>query len=357
MKILVIGKNGQLGQHLIKYFQDNFPDFTLIGTVRHKSYDKQPVIYDELRVIEEVLDLTDQVSIDTVVQNHRPDFIFNTGANAFVGDSWKLAEQHAQISGLGTLRLLESIRKYVPESVGIFLGSSEEMGCTQEDAPNGAQDEKTRLVPKSPYACAKLFARTLVDVYRNSYNLKVIQPWCFNFESKLRHEKYVTRKITKGVARIYHAIQNRKPFEPIKLGNINSSRSWQHAMDVADALWKCANQAGPAREWKPYAISANETHTVKQFIEKAFAAAGFKECMWVGEGLEERYTIPDYVSEFGELLSFDLVVISKEFFRPHDVDYLFGSSAKIREELGWAQKYTLDDIIKEMVEHDIQELT
>lgn len=356
--VLVIGKNGQLGQHLVKYFQDNYPEFKLVGTVRHKSYDFQPQIYDESSVLTETLDLTDQTSIEEVVKRYKPDYIFNSGANAFVGESWVLPEQHLNVNGLGVLRLLEAVKKFSPESVVVNLGTSEEFACTLKDKDNGAQNEETKIDPKSPYACAKSYARYIVDVYRNSYGIKAIQPWTFNFESKLRHQKYVTRKITSGVARIFHALKNKESFEPIKLGNLNSYRSWQHAMDVADALWKVANQNSDAKNWKPYVISENKTHSIREFVEKSFGHAGING-QWFNLTPENPLTEEYILCEKNGLAAkkkVTLVKVSKEFFRPHDVDYLFGCSNKIREELNWRPKYSLDDIIKEMVEHDINEL-
>jgi GDPmannose 4,6-dehydratase len=349
--VLISGLNGQLGQHLVQFFQENYPDFKIIGAVRHKSYNKQPKIYDENKVITEILELTDSNSVDEVIKKYQPDYLFNTGANAFVGDSWLLAEQHVNTSGLGTLRVLEAIRKYSPNTKAIFLGTSEEMGCTLEDSPNGSQDEETRLVPKSPYAAAKLLGRNLVDIYRNSYNLYVVQPWTFNFESKLRGEKYVTRKITKGVGRIVRAIQNQESFEPIQLGNLNSSRSWQHAADVSEGLWLIANQKGEPKDWKPYVLSENATHTIREFVEKAFAAVGISGS-WVGSGLEEKFIVDNYLNEIGELKSQVLVSVNPEFFRLHDVDFLFGSSNKIRKELGWTPKKTFEDLLEEMVNWD-----
>lgn len=350
--ILITGLNGQLGQHLVQFFQENYPDFKIIGTVRHKSYDKQPKIYDESKVFVDILDLYDSISIETVIKRHKPDYIFNTSANAFVGDSWLLAEQHFNVNCLGVLKLLEAIKNYSPHSRFVNMGTSEELGCTLEDSPNGAQDEETKISPKSPYAVSKVAARNIVDVYRNSYNLYAIQPWTFNFESKLRGEKYVTRKITKGVGRIVRAIQNQESFEPIQLGNLNSSRSWQHAADVSEGLWLIANQKGEPKDWKPYVLSENATHTIREFVEKAFAAVGISGS-WVGSGLEEKFIVDNYLNEVGELKSQVLVSVNPEFFRLHDVSYLYGCSNKIRRELGWKPKYSFDELIQEMVEYDI----
>lgn len=367
-KILIIGANGQLGQYLIKYFQDNYPDFKLIGTTRHKSYDKQPKIYDESKVEIESLDLTDSISVERAIGKHKPEYIFNTGANSAVWDSWALAQQHLSTNALGVLHILEAIRKLSPESRFLNMGSSEEFAITLENA-SGAQDETTRLCPRSPYAASKICARNYVDIWRESFGIYAIQPWTYNFESPLRGERFVTRKITKGVARIAKAIKEAKPFVPIELGNINSYRSWQFAGDVADGLWRILNQEvyrtdmdacdfqKPSSFWankiKPYILSENDTHSIKEFIGLAFQKAGINEGAWSGEGLEEKFTLPNYLAEFGELKSFDLVKISPEFFRPMDVTYLHGDSSRARNELGWKPSINFENLVEIMVLNDL----
>jgi len=370
-KILIIGANGQLGQYLVKHFQDNHPDFALVGTTRHKSYDKQPKIYDEAGVEIESLDLTDSISVERSIGKHKPDYIFNTGANSAVWDSWALAQQHLSTNALGVLHILEAIRKLSPESRFLNMGSSEEFAITLENA-NGAQDETTRLCPRSPYAASKICARNYVDIWRESFGIYAIQPWTYNFESPLRGERFVTRKITKGVARIAKAIKEVKRFEPIELGNINSYRSWQFAGDVADGLWRILNQekfredlagfnimreAKPSSFWadkiKPYILSENNTHSIKEFIGLAFEKAGISGGIWDGEGINERYTLPEHFCEMAELKSFDLVRINPDFFRPMDVTYLHGDSSKARKELGWEPRIDFSTLVSMMVENDL----
>ena len=353
--VLITGLNGQLGQHLVKFFQENHPEFKIIGTIRQKSYDNQPKIFDESKIAKETLDLADSASIETIIAKYKPDYIFNTAALAHVGESWHAPLAYAQFDGVAVVHFLEAIRKHSPHSKFLNLGTSEEMGCTLEDSPSGSQDETTKLIPKSPYACAKLYARTMVDVYRNSYNLYAIQPWTFNFESKLRGEKYVTRKITKGVGRIYRAIKNHDwNFKPIELGNLNSYRSWQHAADVAEGLWLILNQQGEPKDWKPYVLSENATHTVREFVEKAFAAAGIKG-LWhnfTNDPLDEEFILCEE-NGLATKKKVTLVKVNPEFFRPHDVSFLFGNSDKIRRELGWLPKKSFEDLLAEMIDWDV----
>lgn len=334
--ILITGLNGQLGQHLAKFFQEKHPEFKLIGTIRQKSYDNQPKIFDETSVEKETLDLADSASIETIVSKYKPDYIFNTAALAHVGESWHAPLAYAQFDGVAVIHFLEAIRKHSPHSRFLNLGTSEEI---------------ERI--SSPYAAAKNYARHMIDLYRSSYNLYAIQPWVFNFESKLRGEKYVTRKITKGVARINRAIQNKESFEPIQLGNLNAYRSWQHAEDVAEGLWLIVNQIGEPKDWKPYILSGDDIHAIREFIEKAFSIVGIYGS-WAGSEAEEKYIIDNHLNEIGEIKSQVLVSVSADFFRPLDVSCIYGDSSKARKELGWTPKHSFDDLLQEMIENDLK---
>ena len=346
-RVLITGSNGQLGQHLIKYFQENYPEFEIHGTIRHKSYDNQPKIFDATRVNFELLDLTDQVSVDNVIDKIKPNYIFNTSANAFVGESWKVPNQHIQVNTVGVLNILEAIRKFSPESRFVNLGTSEEFACVIEGGDQ-KQDENTRISPRSPYGCSKAAARFLVDVYRESYGLKAVQPWTFNFESKIRGEKYLTRKVSLGVARIKKQLEKGEVPEPIYLGNLDSFRSWQHCEDVADALWKIINQNGEAKDWKPYVISEDGVHSIREFVEKAFECVGISG-RWIGSGLDEQFV--GFIASEERVFSV-LVKVSKEFYRPLDVTYLSGDSSLLRKELGWSPKITFDKLVEDMVMSD-----
>lgn len=346
--VVITGANGQLGQYLIKYLQDNEPNIKIIGTVRHKSYDDQEYIYDRKKVQFELLDLSDPHCTENLFLKYKPDYFINTAANAFVGDSWALPVQHMQFNAIGVLHQLEAIKKHSPHTRYFNMGTSEEFAVSEVTGP---QNEETKIYPKSPYGAAKAAARYLVSIYRESFNLYAIQGWTFNFESKLRGEKYVTRKITKGVARIVHAIKNGQEFEPIELGNIYSSRSWQHASDVAEGIWLQMNQdVSNGKKPKEYVLSSTDTHLVKDFVDSAFAAAGI-EGAWIGSGLNEKLIL---TSNSGQIAKSGLLVsVNPKFYRPLDVTYLYGDPAKIKAELGWKPKFNYQDIIKEMVEHDI----
>jgi GDPmannose 4,6-dehydratase len=337
--IIITGANGQLGQYLIKYLQEKEPNLLIIGTQRHKSYATQPIIYDKTKIVTELLDLTDVHSIESIIAKYKPTYFVNTAANAFVGDSWKVPVQHFECNAVAVLHILEAIRKLSPSTRTFTMGTSEEFGVAHATGP---QNEDTPLDPKSPYGASKVASRYIVNVWRNSYNLFAIQGWTFNFESPLRGELYVTRKITKGVVRVTNELEAWDSCTPISLGNIHSYRSWQHAHDVADGIWRMLNQDTP----KPYVLSSNETHSIKEFVELAFSEVGIKG-RWEGEGLNEKYIKED--------TNTILVQVDPQFYRPSDVTFLYGDSSRIRKDLGWEPKYTFKQLVKEMVKSDMDE--
>lgn len=334
-KCLITGINGQLGQQLSSYLSTNHADVEIIGTVRHKSKD---TFVNNLNLEIETMDLSDPYSVELVIKKHKPDYVINTAANAFVGESWKLPVQHFSINALGVLYLLEAIKNNSPSTKFYNCGTSEEFG----DVDYSPQDEKHPLKPRSPYGAAKCAARHLVKVYRESFNLFAIQGWMFNFESPFRGEKYVTRKVTKGVARIAKAIKKCEPFEPIQIGNLNAKRPWQHANDVCRAIWLMLNNENP----KEYVVSSSHVYSVRQFIESAFTIAGFENLKWEGSELNEKLICGNLV----------VVEINKDFFRPAEVELLLGDSSLIKKELGWEPEIPFETIVKEMVEYDISEL-
>jgi GDPmannose 4,6-dehydratase len=366
---IISGINGQLGQFLAKHLQDNEPNIQIIGTLRHKSYDKQPYIFDKSKVIFELMDLSDTHSIENLILKYKPDYFINTAANAYVGESWKVPAQQFELNTLGVLHQLEAIRKHSPYTRYFNMGTSEEFG--QDNNDGKLQNEESKIDPKSPYGCSKAAARYLVNTYRRSYNLYALQGWTFNFESELRGEKYVTKKITLGVARIYHAIKNNQPFEPILLGNIDSMRSWQFCGDVANGIWRMLNQElyQESEPWdlfynedkkaieyyskriKSYVMSASNCHTVRDFVTTAFGISGIKG-VWTNLLLtgETKNAINEvFMIKNGGVL----VKISPEFFRPHDVTYLNGDASLIKKELGWKSTLSFEDLVNRMVQYDI----
>lgn len=349
--VIITGINGQLAQFMAKHLLDTEPDVRVIGTLRHKSFDNQPYIFDRSRITIELMDLSDAHSIESLIIRHKPDYFINAAANAFVGESWQVPRQHFEINALAVLDQLEAIRKHSPHTRYFNMGTSEEFGVSEKTGP---QNEETLLAPKSPYGSAKCAARHIVSVWRQSYGLFAIQGWTFNFESEIRGEKYVTRKISLGVARIARAIKDGKPFEPLELGNLDSHRSWQYAADVADGIWRMLNQEKPIE----MVLSAPDTHTVREFVERAFAAAGIGGA-WLK--IDSHPETEEYVSgmldtpEGSQLLPVKaLVRINSTFLRPSDVTYLHGDATRARTELGWSPKVSFDQLVTRMVQSDLR---
>lgn len=382
-KVIITGINGQLGQFMAKYIIDTQPDLQVIGTIRHKSYDEQPYIFDRSKVTIELMDLSDPHSIESLIVKYRPDYFINTAANAFVGESWQVPAQHFEINALAVLHQLEAIRKHSSHTRYFNMGTSEEFGATKE----GRLNESSLLLPRSPYGASKVAARQIVRVWRESYGLYAIQGWTFNFESELRGEKYVTRKIAKGVARIARALKDGKPFEPIELGNVDSYRSWQFAGDVADGIWRMLNQETYNRTlnqqaksaWKvaqsyespkktfndwlvsslgEYVLSAPDVHTVRQFVEASFRQAGITG-LWRGSGVDETFDsaftgfdpkMANHPSdEEMDRFGLPLVRINPVFYRPADVTYLHGDATAITSDLGWTPTLSFDNLVSRMV--------
>ena len=261
-KVLITGILGQDGANMAKYLLGT-EDVLIYGMMRRTSNVNQTNILefkDNERFSLVYGDLTDDVSINKLVKEIEPDYLINFGANSFVGCSWDMPLQVFDVNTLGVIRCLEAIRKFKPECRFYSAGSSEELG----DVDYSPQDIKHPINPRSPYGASKAAARHIVKVYRESYDLFAIHSILFNHEGLKRGEEFVTRKITKSVAKIATAIANNEEFEPIKLGNLNSKRDWSDSEDFVKGIWLMLNQNEP----KEYILSSDETHTVREFVEK-----------------------------------------------------------------------------------------
>ena len=338
-KILITGVTGQDGSHMADYLLAN-TSHTIIGGVRRLSVKNHKNINHLLgnpRFFLIDLDITDIQNIDRVIEEEKPDYFINFAANSFVGCSWDMAHNHMQPKCMAVLHQLEALRRHPPQCRYYNAGSSEEFG----DVITAPQSEEHPLRPRSPYGASKCAARHLVKVYRDSYNLYAVQGWLFNHEGSRRGEEFVTRKITKHVARIFMELHRGRRVTPLQLGNLDSKRDWSDAEDFVDGVWKMLNQDTP----QDYVLSSDETHTIREFVEEAFNFAGFHrdQCRWQGEGLDEKYF------HGGDCL----VEINKDFYRPAEVDLLLGDSTKAREQLEWKPKSNFLQLVKKMVDTDL----
>jgi GDPmannose 4,6-dehydratase len=336
-KVIITGVTGQDGSYMADYLLEN-TDYEIFGMVRRAStnnYHNIKHLLNNNRFKLIIGDLTDSQSIDNIVRETRPDYFINLAAQSFVGASWQIPEQTFEIDAVGVIRCLEAIRKHAPNCKFYNAGSSEELG----NVDYSPQDEKHPLKPRSPYGAAKAAARHIVKVYRESYNLFAIQGLLYNHESPRRGEEFVTRKITKEVARIKKALDSQLNFEPLELGNIYSKRDWSHAKDFVRGIWMMLNQEFP----KEYLLSSGCTYTVKEFVEEAFKIAGING-EWEGSELNEKFLFKNKI----------LLKINPKFYRPAEVDLLLGNSSKAKKELNWKPDISFKEMVKEMVINDIK---
>ena len=346
-KVIITGATGQDGSYMTDFLLEN-TDHEIFGMVRRSSkpdYSNLKLSLQNPRFKMVLGDLSDSQSIENLVREINPDYFINLAAQSFVGSSWQIPEQTFDVTALGVLRCLESIRKFAPNCRFYSAGSSEEMG----DVLYSPQDLNHPIRPRSPYGAAKAAARHLTKVYRDSYNLYALHSILYNHESERRGEEFVTRKISKGIARIHKSIKNNKGFSPIELGNLDSKRDWSHAKDFVGGIWMMLNQKTP----KEYILSSNETHSIREFVEKAFLAAGI-EGFWQGKGESQKYFLADQIHKEFPSMDGCLVKVNPKFYRPAEVDLLLGDSTPIRQELGWKPKISFDNLVKKMVYFDIE---
>tara|TARA_B100002003_G_scaffold174126_2_gene161999 strand:- start:68 stop:1135 length:1068 start_codon:yes stop_codon:yes gene_type:complete len=279
-------------------------------------------------------DMTDGSNLIRIVQEVRPHEVYNLAAQSHVQVSFETPEYTANADAIGTLRLLEAIRILgLEDHARFYQASTSELYGQVAETP---QRETTPFRPRSPYACAKLYAYWITVNYREAWGLHASNGILFNHESPLRGETFVTRKITRAVAAIALGLQDR-----LYLGNLDARRDWGHARDYVEGMWRILQQETP----DDYVLATGETHSVRGFASRAFAAAGI-ELDWKGEGLAEKGV--DAAS--GEIR----VEIDPRYFRPAEVDLLMGDAAKARERLGWTHTRDLDSLVGEMVAADLE---
>mgnify|MGYP001566258506 CR=1 FL=1 len=344
-KVIVTGCTGQFGSFMVDYLLDN-TDYEIYGMVRHLSVENHKNINhlkNNPRFHLFSGDLTDGYSLQKSIEEIKPDYYISAAAQSFVSESWITPVNTFITDSVAIIHILEAIRKIVPHCRFVNMGSSEQFG----DVQYSPQDINHPFRSRSIYAAAKVAAHQIVKVYRESYGLFAIQPICFNYEGPRRGEKFVTKKITMGVARIYHdAMVNNKTIYPIELGNIHSQRDWSDCEDFVDGVWKMLNQNSP----EEFVLSSGETHSIKEFIELAFNEVGIMG-EWFGEkeGERLRYSGPKFLPSD----KCNLVIINSKFYRPNEVSLLCGDSTPIRQKLRWSPKTTFTNLVKKMVAADI----
>jgi GDPmannose 4,6-dehydratase len=341
-KIIITGVTGQDGSFMADFLLKN-TEHTIIAGARRLSVINHKNIEHlknnpRFKLID--LDITDAQNVEEVIRTEQPDYFINFAANSFVGNSWTMPVNHMNTNCMAVLYQLEAIRKFAPNCRYYNAGSSEEFG----DVAYVPQDELHPLRPRSPYGASKAAARHLVKVYRDSYNLFAIQGWLFNHEGTRRGEEFVTRKITKAVARIKNAIDTSALFDVLELGNLESKRDWSDAEDFVEGVWLMLNHETP----KEYVLSSNETHTIREFVELAFEHVGLNGAWKNNTGIpkDEQFVVNDQI----------VMKINPKFYRPAEVELLWGDSTNARAFLNWKPKTDFKDLVKKMLDNDLEEL-
>jgi len=366
--VIITGVTGQDGSFMVDYLLKH-TNYEIFGGARRLSvanHSNLDHLINEPRFHLINFDLTDTHSISQIINQLHPSYFINFAAQSFVKSSWDFPAQTWETNTTSVIHILEAIRLHCPQCRFYNAGSSEEFG----NVDYSPQDEKHPLKPRSPYGASKAAVRQIVKVYRESYGLYAIQGWLFNHEGTRRGEEFVTRKITKGVARIQAALEKGETVEPMELGNVDAERDWSDAEDMVDAVWRMLNQEQyisfvPIATWpehpnyttkdlsawiKEYVVSSGETHSIREFVEKAFKCTGVDNVVWDGEGVDEKLWYKD-VDNNPQVL----VKINPNNYRPAEVTRLKGNPAQIMNDLGWKPVTTFDELVKKMVLHDLKE--
>lgn len=331
---LITGITGQDGSYLTELLLSK--GYEVHGIIRRHSTDcteRISHILDNPNLFLHYGDLIDSNNLANLIRQISPDEVYNLAAQSHVGVSFEVPEYTADVTGVGTLRLLEAIRLNKPDTKFYQASTSELFGGLPETVP---QSEKTPFYPKSPYAAAKLYSYWITVNYREAYNLFACNGILFNHESPRRGADFVTRKITLAIAQIMTG-----KLDKISLGNLNAKRDWGFAGDYVKGMWLILQQEKP----EDFVLATGETHTVREFVETAFSEVGIK-IEWRGSGVDEK----GYCAKTGKIL----VEVNPKFFRPAEVDLLLGDSSKAEKILNWRRKVSFKELVKIMVEADLK---
>ncbi len=351
-KALITGITGQDGSYLTELLLSK--GYEVHGLIRRASTfntDRINHLYVDphvsgVKLLLHYGDLSDAGQLTNIVYNIQPDEIYHLGAQSHVRVSFDMPEYTGDITAMGCTRLLEAIRRSGIKTKFYQASSSEMFGST---AP--PQNELTRFHPRSPYAAAKVYAYWMAVNYREGYNIFACNGMLFNHESPRRGETFVTRKITRAAANIVSGKQ-----KVLFLGNLDAKRDWGFAPEYVECQWLILQRETP----DDYVIGTGESHTVREFVEHAFKYAGV-EIEWRGEGLSEEGVIQsldssEYISEAGLKIGDSIVKIDPKYFRPAEVDFLLADASRAQKELGWVPRVTFKELVKIMVDSDMESI-
>ena len=345
---LITGITGQDGAYLAELLLEK--GYTVHGIKRRSSLfntDRIDHLYQDphekqIRLHLHYGDLTDSTNLIRIIQETQPDEIYNLAAMSHVHVSFETPEYTANADGIGTLRILEAVRLLgLSNKTRIYQASTSELYGLVQEVP---QSETTPFYPRSPYAVAKLYAYWITVNYREAYGMYAVNGILFNHESPLRGETFVTRKITRGVAKIALGLQDK-----IYLGNLNAQRDWGHAKDYVEGMWRILQQDTP----EDYVLATGVTTPVREFVRMAFGELGI-ELEFIGENENEVGVVKSCDNQEYQLpLGTEVVAVDKRYYRPTEVDLLIGDPTKAHEKLGWKPTYDLSMLVKDMMSSDI----
>lgn len=351
---LITGITGQDGSYLAELLLDK--GYVVHGIKRRSSLfntDRIDHLYQDphdpdQRLILHYGDLTDTMNLTRIIKETEPDEIYNLGAMSHVKVSFDMPEYVGNVDALGTLRILEAVRLLgLERKTRIYQASTSELygGMAENKNERGFYDEKSPFYPRSPYGVAKIYGFWITKNYREAYDMFACNGILFNHESPRRGETFVTRKITRAVAKIALGLQ-----EKVFLGNLDAQRDWGHAKDYVRMMWMIL-QADKAQDW---VIATGQTTTVRDFVRMAFSEVGI-ELEFKGKGIEEKAFVSscdheEYQLEIGK----EILSIDPSYFRPTEVDLLIGDPTKAKEELGWKPEIELKDLVEDMMSSDIK---
>lgn len=341
-KALITGITGQDGSYLTEFLLSK--GYEVHGIIRRAStFNTKRIdyLFEDPEIGNRKLflhygDLTDSSNLNRVIEKVKPDEIYNLGAQSHVKVSFEVPEFTAETDAVGTLRILDAIKESGLKCKFYQASTSELFGGLPGTAP---QSEKTPFYPKSPYGAAKLYSYWITVNYREAYNVFACNGILFNHESPRRGETFVTRKITRAVSEI---VAGKKDI--LTLGNLDAKRDWGFAGDYIEGMWLILQQDKP----QDYVLATNETHTVREFVELSFKEVGI-DIEWKGTGVDEK----GYNKKDGRLL----VEVNPKYFRPSEVELLWGDSSKAESELGWKRKVSFRQLVRMMVDSDMKKIS
>src|SRR6202050_4883726 len=337
---LITGVTGQDGAYLAEFLLQK--GYVVHGIKRRSSsfntervdhlYEDPPLL--DVRFFMHYGDMTDSTNLIRVIQETKPNEIYNLAAQSHVQVSFETPEYTANADAIGTLRLLEAMRILgLAKQTRFYQASTSELFGNVNETP---QSETTPFHPRSPYGAAKLYAYWITVNYREAYGMHASNGILFNHESPIRGETFVTRKITRAVAAIERGLQ-----ATLFLGNLNARRDWGHARDYVEGMWRIVQQDEP----DDYVLATGEAHSVREFVEKAFACVG-RTIVWKGAGADEK----GLDKNSGKVL----IAVDPRYFRPTEVEALIGDPRKAHNKLGWRQRVTFDELVQDMVKSDLE---